>query len=75
MNAILAVVGAKYLRKRIGLHLIASHLKVRHTLLDKEEKQPQTVSMWPASYGNISRGKRFLEMILKKGLCLVRGQL
>lgn len=45
MNAILAVVGAKYLRKRIGLHLIASHLKVRHTLLDKEEKQPQTVSM------------------------------
>lgn len=42
---ILAVFGAKYLRKRIGLHLIASHLIVRHTLLDKEEKQPQTVSM------------------------------
>lgn len=61
---ILAVFGAKYLRKRIGLHLIASHLKVRHTLLDKEEKQPQTVSMWPASYGN--RGKRFFEIILKK---------
>lgn len=71
---ILAVFGAKYLRKRIGLHLIASHLKVRHTLLDEEEKQPQTVSMWPASYGN--RGKRFFEIIFKKkGLCLVRGQL